>query len=101
MTRRELGDLAPIRAALRQVEAKEAAAADLKDERLGEVLGDVRKLLVHAIADAARPPEGEGISPAEYARRMGISRWAVYKQIERGELQVIRRRNGQILLPAA
>jgi len=96
-----LGDLTPIRAALAQVQAKQEAARDVKDDRIAAVLGDVCALIESAIHDAARPPERGGLSPAEYAEREGISRWAVYKKIERGELAARRDPNGHLRLPAA
>jgi hypothetical protein len=98
---REIGDIAPIRDALVEIESRQKAARSVKDERVDGVLGDVRQILADAIADALRPPGEDGISPEEYAIREGISRWAVYKKIKRGEIQARKTASGHLLLPAA
>jgi hypothetical protein len=96
--RRELGEMAPIRAALSRLEEQQKAAATVKDARLADVLGEVRATLASAIDEAVRPPSG-GISVDEYAERHELNRWTVYKAVQQGRIRGARKRGGRIVLP--
>lgn len=97
---REIGDMAPVRDALAEIERREKAAEDLRDERAHSLLADVRQLVAAAIDDAVRPENDDGLTVDEYAAKHDLSRWAVYKMVQRGEIPA-RRRDGRLILPAA
>jgi predicted transcriptional regulator len=98
-SRSDLGELEPIRAALAKVSARRSAARLIHADQMAQVLADVERELEAAIADAARPPAG-GLSVEEYAERVGLSTWAIYKKVRRGEIAGARKRAGRIILPA-
>lgn len=97
---REIGDMAPVRAALAEIGRREAAAADLRDERARSLLADTRQLVAAAVDEAVRPENDDGLTVDEYAAKHGLSRWNVYKMVQRGEIPA-KRRDGRLVLPAA
>lgn len=79
---RELIAKEPILTVLSEIGTTEKAATALRDERTAALVGEIRRKLEQAIADAERPPE-EGMSVEEEAARLGLSKWAVYKRRSR------------------
>ena len=97
---REIGDLAPVREALAEIERRQKAAESLRDERARSLLSDVRQLLAAAVDEAVRPESDDGLTVGEYAAKHDLSRWNVYKMVQRGEIPA-KRRDGRLILPAA
>jgi hypothetical protein len=79
---RDLIEKAPIAAVLADVAATESAAAGLRDERTAAVVGEIRRRLEQAIADAERPP-ADGMSAKEEALREGVTVEAIWKRRQR------------------
>lgn len=95
-TKRELGDLRPLRKLLDDLKAREAAASPpLGNQSAVEVLRVVRADLERAIAEAEHPELAEGLSVEEYAKLNGITPFGVYKRIQRGHLTNVERVPGR------
>lgn len=93
---RDLGNLAPLREVMDWLEEQcDSIAAPPESVRL---ILEIRKKLADAIADAERANLDDGLSVHEFAKLTGENPKAIYKQIERGQREVIRR-GRNVLIP--
>jgi predicted DNA-binding transcriptional regulator AlpA len=96
---RELGDLSHIRAALVEIEVLERGERERRGDidPVARALGDVRRRLVRALADAAQPTAT--LTPAEYAQLTGCSLWTAYKRVRRGQIPGAKKVGGSVVIP--
>lgn len=95
-----IGDLTPVQQALKGIEEWEAQvrARPLPDtDPVAQALGLIRARLAEAI-EAARDIEFE-LTPEQYAQVRGITRDALYKRWQRGQLPEARMRGGKLVVP--
>jgi predicted DNA-binding transcriptional regulator AlpA len=96
----ELGDLAPLvdlATKLAQWEAQIRLRPLAENDPVVHTLADVRKQLQEAL-DNARDVEIE-LTSEQYAALLGISREALYKRWQRGQLPEARMRGGKLVVP--
>lgn len=85
---RELGDLTPIRGVLSWLdEQADSIAAPAESVRL---MSEIQRKLSAAL-DEAQNADLDGLTVEEYARLSGASKATIYKRVQRGQIQAIRR----------
>lgn len=88
----ELGDLAPIRAALLEIAdlSESAQRTHGTDDRVSEAFAIAKHRIEKALEVAADPALDEGMSPLDYARLQGITITAAYKRARKGQAKTRR-----------